>query len=80
MVGVDLPEIRPVCERLIDGRGGTCGAPAQWALVMCCPVKFVCGPCLSVVDEKWSTDAAKCRMCGITFTPGRKTFKRVILL
>lgn len=22
MVGVDPPEIRPVCERLIDGRGG----------------------------------------------------------
>lgn len=79
-MGVDLPEIHPACERRTDGRAAMCGEPAQWALVVCCHVKFVCGPCLGIVNEGWSTAAARCRTCGITFTPGRKAFKRVIPL
>lgn len=57
-----------------------CGKPAEWAIVLCCSVKLVCGPCLSIVNEKWSKDAQRCRACGITYTPGRKAIEREVPL
>ena len=78
---VELPEVRPTCERFSDGRGSPeCGKPAEWAIVLCCNVKFVCGPCLSTVNDKWSKNPQRCRTCGITFTPGRKAINRQIPL
>ena len=79
--GAELPDVRPTCERFSGGRGSPeCGKPAEWAIVLCCSVKLVCGACLSIVNDKWSKEAQRCRTCGITYTPGRKAIKREIPL